>query len=140
MKTVSKYFKTLKMKTLTLILAIASFSAISNNIFGQTSYINTKDIKVDETRTSMTASIKMNTMKIATGIIKVKMVNQPTGHYRVQLIDSEGKVISSPIILHEESSNTETVNFEKTLSGGMYKIVVTTPNNTTTTQKIMLLM
>ena len=79
-------------------------------------------------------------MMIAEGMVKVKMVNQVTGDYRAQLIDSEGKVLSTQTISHDAATVSETINFGRSLTGGMYKIVITKPDHSTTTEKIMLLL
>jgi hypothetical protein len=121
------------MKTLTTILAIICFTIASNKSFSQNSYINTNSV------INASGSINMNIMKIAEGVVKVKMNNQPAGVYAVQLVDANGKVIATQYFTNENSSSTETVNFGQTLAGGIYAIIVTNPDTTTTSQKFMLL-
>ena len=131
------------MKTLTTIFTIACFSIITNKGLSQTGYINTKSVfpeAINTIATSAGQSIKMNTMGIAQGIIKVKMVNQPKGSYSVQLLNSDGVVLSTQVINHEEGTSSEIVQFGKSLPGGMYQVELTSPDNTKTTEKVMLLM
>ena len=125
------------MKTLTILFAIICFSATTVKSYGQANYMDTHTMFAAP---DMKTSVKMNPMSIATGVIKVKMQNQPSGNYRIELINAEGKVVSSPILVHQENTPSETVNFERELAGGMYQIVITRPDNMSTTQKVLLLM
>ena len=67
------------------------------------------------------------------------MVNQQKGDYTVQLMNTEGKVLSTQIVSHQGDNSSEIIQFGKTLSGGMYQVSVLNPENIKTTEKVLLL-
>ncbi|UAY53458.1 hypothetical protein [Ferruginibacter albus] len=114
------------MKLFTLIIATAIISLASFTATAQISSVN--------------SSVKFNPMGIANGVIKVKMNNQPTGVYTLQILDENGTILGVKTINHETANNVETADLGKTFAGGTYRLEVIYPDNTKTGETIMLLM
>ena len=125
------------MKTSTLIIATIALLSISSASFAQTSFL-TLNVANNEVA-NVTPSIRFNPLGIANGVVKVKMFNQPTGTYTLQVMDANGTVLSVKEINHTNGSTTEVADFARTFAGGTYQLQVISPNNTKTSQTIMLL-
>jgi hypothetical protein len=118
----------------TFCLLIASVS------FAQTSFTDIKNVESNELNmANTTGSITFNPIGIAKGIVKVKMFNQPTGNYRVQIIDAAGKILASKEIYHTDNKTLEIADFGKNFAGGTYQVEMINPDNKKTDQTIMLL-
>ena len=125
------------MKLSTLLIATIALLTISSSSFAQTSFMN---LNAGNNEVATVApSIKFNPLGIANGVVKVKMFNQPTGTYTVQVIDASGTVLGVKEIQHTNGSRTEVADFGRTFAGGTYQLQVISPNNTKTAQTIMLL-
>jgi hypothetical protein len=130
------------MKLFTLIFATTCLLSISTVSFAQTSFISIKYAETSQKSVdpSTAGSIKFNLLGIADGIIKVKMYNQLSGIYTVQLMNADGKMLASNEVSHNDNTNVEVVDFGKKFEGGSYQVVVVNPDNNKTVQTIMLLM
>jgi hypothetical protein len=115
------------MKRLISILTIMCLLTIVHESIGQTSFNNTRSIELKKaisrsrsaklTNPGMSSCIKVDPMQIAEGIVTVQLFNQPKGTYTVQLLDSNGKVLITKEIEHEDGTSAEVVQFAKYASG-----------------------
>jgi hypothetical protein len=128
------------MKFFTIILATVVSLAISTVSVAQTSFISIKNMEANQVSPAMVVgSISFNPIGIANGVVKVKMFNEPTGVYILQVKDADGKVAGVKEIQHTVGTTLEMIDFKKSFEGGTYKLEITSPDNTKTSQTIMLL-
>ena len=120
----------MKMKLFTLIFATCLL--VSSASSAQTaSFINSTENSVK--------SIKFNPLGIANGVMQVKMYNQPVGSYTVSIVDENGNVTASKVIIHNGGTTIETADFGMAFAGGSYQVQVVSPDNQITNETFLLL-
>jgi len=132
-----------QIKTFATLIIFSLFFSVSANAQYHFCNFNITNSTGNENNGNMVAtgsSIKFNPGRIAQGILKVKMFNQPAGIYTVQLVDANGNVAGIKDINHTDGTAIEIADFGKNFTGGTYQIVVTSPDNKKTNETIMLLM
>jgi hypothetical protein len=83
-------------------------------------------------------SISVYPNPVTNGLVRLSFANQPQGRYQIQLLDIDGKLISSQPVTINNKTQVEEFRITKLLAGGDYLIKVLGENNKTAfTQKII---
>jgi hypothetical protein len=64
---------------------------------------------------------------VKNGMIHLQLVNQPEGHYGIQLINKMGQIMVSKQVNHVAGSSNETIPLNKYLARGIYQVEITQP-------------
>jgi hypothetical protein len=83
-------------------------------------------------------SISVYPNPVINGLVRLSFANQPQGRYQIQLLDIDGKLISSQPVTINNKTQVEEFRISKLIAGGDYLIKVLGENNSVAfTQKII---
>ena len=74
------------------------------------------------------AKITVYPNPIINGVVNVHLINQPTGKYKIRLLNPVGQVIVNKIVTHGQGNSIYPIDWDYKLARGMYKIEVTKPD------------
>ena len=65
---------------------------------------------------------------ITNGVVNVHLINQPSGNYKIRLLNQVGQVIVNKIVTHGLGNSIHPIDWDYKLARGMYQIEVTKPD------------
>lgn len=74
------------------------------------------------------AKITVYPNPITNGIVNVHLINQPSGKYKIRLLNPVGQVIENKIVTHVQGNSIHPIDWDYKQARGMYQIEVTKPD------------
>ena len=96
----------------------------SNDIDGKTQYTNTMKIYISQNN----SSIQVYPNPATSSNLKLRMINQPAGVYKVTLLNSFGQSLMNTSIQHKEGNNVENLDPLLDVPKGIYRLEIRTPS------------
>src|SRR5690606_22857078 len=118
--------------------SLKSYNWLDKNVEAGNHYFRVKVINVDG-RTELTPIVKVQIQSepakiavypnpIINGVVNVHLINQPSGNYKIRLLNPVGQVIMNKIVTHGLGNSIHAIDWDYKLARGLYQIEVTKPD------------